>query len=69
MQGGKVTSIPNKTTPSKTTSSKSEEPRIFVRLKDIKRRPRPEQTEDEIRAWVMEQLQADKKTLDLLATL
>lgn len=44
-------------------------PQVFVSLKEAKPTPRPEETDAEIEAWVMEQLLADKKTLDLLATL
>lgn len=46
-----------------------DQPRAFVSLKEVKPIPRPEQTDEEIKAWVMEQLRADKKTLELLATL
>jgi hypothetical protein len=46
-----------------------DQPRVFVKMKDIKRRPRPEQTEEEIEAWMKREIQADKKILDLLATL
>jgi hypothetical protein len=45
------------------------EPRVFVSAKEIKRTPRPEQTDDEIVAWMDREIQADKKTLDLLAEL
>lgn len=44
-------------------------PRAFMSLKEAKPTPRPEETDAEIEAWVMEQLRADKETLDLLATL
>jgi hypothetical protein len=46
-----------------------EQPRTFVSLKEVNPTLRPEQTDEEIKAWVMEQLRADKKVLDLLATL
>jgi len=41
----------------------------FVSVREVKREPRPEQTEEEIKAWAMALIRADKKTLDLLATL
>ncbi|SEJ93985.1 hypothetical protein SAMN04488058_1453 [Deinococcus reticulitermitis] len=45
------------------------EERPFKTAAEVRREPRPEQTDAEIEAWVMEQIRADKKTLDLLATL
>ncbi len=47
----------------------NDQPRVFVRAREIKRTPRPEQTDDEIVAWMDREIQADKKTLDLLAEL
>ncbi|GGR07208.1 hypothetical protein [Deinococcus ruber] len=44
-------------------------PRTFVTLKELAPLPLAEQSDEDVMAWVMEQLQADKKTLDLLATL
>lgn len=43
--------------------------RPFKTAAEVKREACPEQTEAEIREWVKEQIRADKKTLDLLATL
>lgn len=45
------------------------ETRVFKTAAEVRREPRPEQTEAEIRQWVKEQIRADKKTLDLLADL
>ncbi len=41
----------------------------FITLKEAKPEIRAEQTEAELNAWLMQQLVADKKTLNLLATL
>lgn len=46
-----------------------EEQRTFVNLKETKREPRPEETDEEILAWMTREIQADKRTLDLLAEL
>ena len=43
--------------------------RSFVTLKELAPQPLPEQSDEDVMEWVMQQLQADKKTLDLLATL
>lgn len=51
------------------SEERQDQPRTFVRLKEVSAEPRPEQTDAEIEAWVMAELRADKKTLDLLATL
>lgn len=41
----------------------------FKSAAEVQQEPRQEQTDAEIEAWVMEQIRADKQTLDLLATL
>lgn len=46
-----------------------QEARPFKTAAEVRQEPRSEQTDAEIEAWVMEQIRADKKTLDLLATL
>ncbi|MDV6375635.1 hypothetical protein [Deinococcus arenicola] len=46
-----------------------EDTRTFVTLKEIKREPRPEETDEEILTWMTREIQADKRTLDLLAEL
>lgn len=47
----------------------AQEPRPFKTAAEVQQPPRSEETETEIEAWVMEELRADKPTLDLLATL
>ncbi|MDB5045667.1 MAG: hypothetical protein JWQ08_1717 [Deinococcus sp.] len=50
-------------------SQNDEQPRVFRTLKEIKPGTRPEQTDAEIEAWMEKEIRADKKILDLLATL
>ncbi|WP_192930877.1 hypothetical protein [Deinococcus sp. AJ005] len=54
---------------SKAEERSYEDTRIFVTLKEVKREPRPEQTDEEILAWMTHEIQTDKRTLDLLAEL
>ncbi|WP_168733483.1 hypothetical protein [Deinococcus sp. Arct2-2] len=46
-----------------------DQPRVFRTLREIKPEARPEQTDAEIEAWMEQEIRADKKILDLLATL
>lgn len=54
---------------SNTEDQTQEQTRNFVNLKEIRREPRLEQTEEEILAWMTYEIQADKRILDLLAEL
>ncbi len=54
---------------SKAEERSYEDTRTFVTLKEVKRELRPEQTDEEILAWRAREIQADKRTLDLLAEL
>lgn len=42
---------------------------VFRPAAEVKQDERTEATEEEIQAWVMRELEADRKTLDLMATL
>lgn len=50
-------------------NTSEQEARPFRTAAEVQREPRPEQTEAEIEAWIEAEIRADKKTLDLLATL
>ena len=51
-----------------TTNTEQERP-AFRLAAEVKQDERTEATEEEIQAWVMRELEADKKTLDLMAKL
>ena len=52
-----------------TQGTPEDQPLTFISLKEANPTPRPEQTDAEIEAWIEREIRADKKMLDLLATL
>lgn len=51
------------------TTNTEQEQLAFRLAAEVKQDERTEATEEEIQAWVMQELEADKKTLELMATL